>query len=193
MAYDRVPRAKLFHMLRELGCGSRMLSALVAMYVVTLSVMGTAVIESRIGVRQGSPSSCLLFIIFVNGMINLMKSNYGSDGFLQCLHLLVLMDDTVLLSTTRHGMENKLTLMNQFCVNNGMLVNNIKPKFFAIHASVGDREPFRVGEMEVGLGWCDRYSTCIWAVFLPAMGPCRPLLPPTLKPKCVTFLNMCLF
>lgn len=155
MAYDRVPRSRLFHILKELGCGSRMLSALVAMYAVTLSVIGTSVLTSKIGVRQGSPTSCLLFILFVNQMIRLIKSNCGQDGFLQWLHLLVLMDDTVLLSTTRRGMKQKLTLLNEFCVNNGMVVNNMKTKFFVIHASAEDREPFRVGEMVVE--WCDRY------------------------------------
>lgn len=97
----------------------------------------------------------IVYNFFVNFMISLIKSNCSPEGFLQWLHLLVLMDDTVLLSTTRHGMERKLSLLNQFCVNNGMLVNNIKTKFFAIHASVVDREPFRVGEMEVR--WCDSY------------------------------------
>ena len=52
-------------------------------------------------------------------------------------------------------MEHKLELLNQFCVGNGMIVNNLKTKFFVIHASAEDREPFRVGEMAVQ--WCDRY------------------------------------
>ena len=72
-----------------------MLAALVAMYTVTLSVIGTAVVASTIGVRQGSPTSCLLFTLFVNNMINMIKLQCGTDGFLQWLHLLVLMDDTV--------------------------------------------------------------------------------------------------
>ena len=61
MAYDRVPRARLFRMLCELGCGSRMLAALVAVYAATLTVIGNTVIESKIGVRQGSN---IMFIIY---------------------------------------------------------------------------------------------------------------------------------
>ena len=79
----------------------------------------------------------------------MIKLQCGTDGFLQWLHLLVLMDDTVLLSTTRQGMKHKLTLLNKFCLDNGMVVNNVKTKFFAIHPSAGDREPFRVGDMVV--------------------------------------------
>ena len=128
-----------------------MLAALAAMYTVTLSMIGNTTFTSKIGVRQGSPTSCVVFIIFVNSMIKLIKSNC----FLQWLHLLVLMDDIILLLTTRRGMEHKLTLLDQFCLNNGMLVNNFKTKFFTIHASGRDRESFRVGEMVVK--WCDRY------------------------------------
>ena len=156
MAYDRVPRAGLFRMLRDLGCGARMLAALAAMYAETFSVLGTAVLESKIGVRQGSPTSSILFVLYVNSMINIIKSNCEPDGFLQWLHLLVLMDDTVLLSTTRRGMQRKLTLLNDFCNNNGMVVNNAKTKFFTVNPSEHDREPFHAGEIEVQ--WCDRYT-----------------------------------
>ena len=37
-----------------------------------------------------------------------------------------------------------------------MQVNNSKTKFFAIHSSVAERAPVRVGEMVVE--WCDRYT-----------------------------------
>ncbi len=130
MAYDRVPRAGLFRMLRDLGCGARMLTALAAMYTVTLSVLGMTIIESKIGVRQGSPTSCLLFVLYINSMIHGIKSNCEPDGYLQWLHLS--MDDTVLLSTTRRGMQRKLAFLNEFCTNNGMVVNNAKTKFFSL-------------------------------------------------------------
>ena len=62
-AYDLVPRHILFSVLKHLGCGAAMLSVIVAMYSVTQSIIGTAVITTAIGVRQGSPTSCLLFIL----------------------------------------------------------------------------------------------------------------------------------
>lgn len=43
-AYDFVPRVTLFRVLRRLGCGAVMLSVLVAMYNITESLLGTAVI-----------------------------------------------------------------------------------------------------------------------------------------------------
>ena len=69
MAYDRVPRDVLFMILKRIGCGAVMLATLVSMYTVTQSVVGTAVVAATIGVRHGSPTSCILFIIYVNDLI----------------------------------------------------------------------------------------------------------------------------
>ena len=71
-AYDYVPRLNLSMLLKRMGCGATMLLALAAMYRCTNSVMGTAVIATTIGVRQGSPTSCLLFVLYVNVMIQMM-------------------------------------------------------------------------------------------------------------------------
>ena len=105
MAYDRVPRTVLFRILKRLECGTVMLAALISMYTVTHSVIGTAVVTAAIGVRQGSPTSCLLLTTFVNDLITMIKGGCGIDGFHRWLHIIVLMDDTVHLSTTRQGME----------------------------------------------------------------------------------------
>ena len=64
-AYDRVSRGKLIEVLRSRGCGRVMLKAIQAMYTCTKNVLKTAVIDATIGVRQGAPSSCLLFIIYI--------------------------------------------------------------------------------------------------------------------------------
>ena len=74
-AYDRVPRGKLFYVLKLFGCGTVMLSAIIAMYTLTSAVLGSTIIASCIGVRQGSPTSCFLFIIFVEMLIRIVKNN----------------------------------------------------------------------------------------------------------------------
>ena len=63
-AYDRVPRNKLMMCLKKAGCASAMLMALVAMYQVTRSMLGMAVITATIGVRQGSPTSGIPNVMF---------------------------------------------------------------------------------------------------------------------------------
>ena len=82
----------MFRVLKRLGCGVTMLLVLVALHKITHSVIGSAVISATVSVRQGPPTSCLLFIIFVNVLIRLIKQNCGVDDFLAWLHLSLLMD-----------------------------------------------------------------------------------------------------
>ena len=154
-AYDRVPRHVLFGVLRRLGCGSIMLCALIAMYNVTESWIGSVMISVTLGVRQGSPTSCLLFIIFMDDLIRMIKEGNVCDGFLQCLHILVMMDDTVLLSTSRHGMVRKLTQLQNYCTQYGMAINQSKTQFFVINGTSRDVEPMVVDGIAVR--HCDLY------------------------------------
>ena len=82
-AYDKVSRVVLFTILKHLGCGATMLLALIAMYKTTQSIIGTAIITTSVGVRQGSSTSCLLFVIFVNDLIKLVKERYGPERVLK--------------------------------------------------------------------------------------------------------------
>ena len=137
-AYDLVPRGMLFKVLKRLGCGAVMLAALIAIYRVTNSIIGTAIITTTIGVRQGSSTSCLLFILYINDLIKLIKTNCNPDGFLSWLHILVLMDDTVLLATTRESIVHKISLLKQYCDTYGMRINVGKTKFFVICGTAHD-------------------------------------------------------
>ena len=154
-AYDKVPRNMLFTVLKRLGCGAIMLGALIAMYRVTNCVIGSAIVSATIGVRQGSPTSCLLFVLFVNDLIHLIKQNCDVDGFLAWLHVLVLMDDTVLLATTRANMIKKIQLLNRFCETHGMKVNMSKTKFFVIGGNNDDVQAIHIDDLVVE--HCNQY------------------------------------
>ena len=154
-AYDRVPRSLLFSILRKLGCGAVMLAALVDMYSITQSVLGSVSITANLGVRQGSPTSCLLFIIFVDMLIKKVKSKCDNDGFLSWLHLLMLMDDTVILATSRDQLRKKLQLLHEFCEESGMVINEDKTKFMVIHGTDYDRLPMYIGS--IIMKHCNQY------------------------------------
>ncbi len=121
-----------------------MLCVLVAMYSVTVSWVGTTLLMISFWVRQRSPTSCLLFIIFVNYLIREIKEGSDYDGFLHWLHVLVLMDDTVILLTNRQGMLRKLSLMITYCSDYGMIVNQTKTKYMVINGSDADMQPLEV-------------------------------------------------
>ena len=73
-----------------------MMLALMSMYSVTTSILGSTRITSSIGVRQGSPIACLLSVMFDDMFIRKIKQQCGGDGFLKWIHVLMLMDDTYL-------------------------------------------------------------------------------------------------
>ena len=161
-AYDRVPRGKLFNVLKSLGCGVTMILALMSMYSVTTSILGSTTITASIGVRQGTPTSCFLFVMFVDMLIRKMKQQCGDDGFLKWLHVLMLMDDTVIMATSRERLTEKLKYLEEYCDEYGMLVNESKTKFMAILGSDDDRQPIQLPSFTVR--HCDSY-TYLGAVF----------------------------
>ena len=160
-AYDRVPRTYLLNLLKSLGCGFVMLSALTSLFSVTQFLLGATVITAVIGVKQGSPTSCFLFILFVDEFIKLVKERSGLDGFLQWLHLLMLMDDTVLLATSRERLIEKLKLLVWWCDKSGMVINEDKTQFMAFVTTVpGERKPI-VLKLHHGVVWvrhCSEYK-----------------------------------
>lgn len=149
-AYDKVPRDLLLRVLKRLGCGSVMLGAIAATYAGTERVLGYVVFATTVGVRQGTPTSCLLFILFVNDLIKSIKEHCEDDGFLSWLHILVLM-----LATTKERMLHKLRLLKYYCDDYGMKVNEGKTKFFVVGVNEVYMEPLRVAGLEVQ--WLQQY------------------------------------
>ena len=143
-AYDRVPRHKLVEVLRSRGCGRVMLKAIQAMYTCTKNELKAAVIDATIGVRQGAPSSCLLFVIYMDVMVRMIKNAIATDVFLGALHALLLMDDTVVLATSREMCEAKLKVVIQYCQEFGMHLNIKKTKYFVVNGTSNDRTPLDV-------------------------------------------------
>ncbi len=70
-------RKILFDILKRLGCGVMTLKVIIAMYRVTQSVLVMALVTATTGICQGSPTSCVLFIIFVNDLIKMIKENWS--------------------------------------------------------------------------------------------------------------------
>ena len=137
-AYDRVPRNKMVEYMRSIGCGRVMLFALRGMYQCTYNVL-SAVISASAGVRQGAPTSCLLFVIYIDKMIKMIKQVTPVDGFLGSLHALMLMDDTVILATSRDMCVKKLDVVLNYCTEYGMEINERKTKFFVINNEPVDK------------------------------------------------------
>ena len=162
-AYDRVPRHALLETLRRLGCGAVMLYAIYVMYSSTQLIFGTAIITAAIGVRQGSPTSCLLFTLYVNGLIRDLKLMCEPDGFLSWLHCLMLMDDTIIFASNRDAFFKKVKVLVRFCKTTGMVINDDKTKFMVVNGAPEDMEP--IHESGIIIKNCDSY-TYLGSLFL---------------------------
>ena len=133
-AYDRVPRSYLLNLLKELGCGRVMLAALSSMYTVTKFLLGATLITATLGVKQGSPSSCFLFTLFVDELVRCFKE-LPDDSLLEWLHLLVLMDDTVIMATSHEKLCQKLNVLTKWCNRSGMVLNEDKTKYMSFNSN----------------------------------------------------------
>ena len=177
-AYDRVRRHILFRVVQRLGCGSLMLADLIVVYTHTESVLGTTVILLTIGV----------FIIFVDDLIRIIKAGCGLDGFLQRLHMLVLMDDTVIMATRKSSMLGKLTLLQNYCVEYGMQVYQSKTQFFVVYGGARDSEALVAGDLRVE--YCD---SCVYlGSTFTVMAHCLPLSRPTPVPRYLRYSSLSL-
>ena len=82
-------------------------------------------------------------------LIKTVKEKCPPERLIEWLQILTLMDDTVLLSTSRENIYTKLRILKNFCCEYDMRVNNVKTKLFVIIGERCDDEPFGVGEMMV--------------------------------------------
>ena len=155
-AYDRVPRQALLRLLRRLGCGYLMVSALSYLYSDTGMILGSASVAATIGLRQGTPTSCLLFTIFLDEFVHDMKK-LGSDGFLKWIHCFLLMDDTVIFSTNRERAIQKARVLTNFCSRSGMVINPDKTRFMVVNGEDQDRTPMVVSE-DLTITNCSSYT-----------------------------------
>lgn len=78
----------------------------------------------------------------------MIREGSGYDRFLQWIHVFILMDDTVLLSTTRGGILKKISLLHQYCTENGMIENQ-RRNFFVINGMNIDRQPLVVNDLVI--------------------------------------------
>lgn len=158
-AYDKVPRWKLIHELQTRGCGRTMLHAIIALYSGTKFILKSAIISFNMGVLQGASTSGLLFTLYLDRMIDMVKQEYARDGFLGALNILLLMDDTVILATSREKLVGKLTVVMNFCENYGMSVNERKTKFMIINSdNMDERSIHYQGPSSVlNIKYCKNY------------------------------------
>ena len=104
--FDKVSIPLLLKSLIKLGIGSVLFNAIKAMYSATKCVIKSGkklsdVFLTHSGIKQGAPSSVILFIIFMNKFIDIVREKCIGEEVIELLHILLHADDTIILSTDR--------------------------------------------------------------------------------------------
>ena len=132
-AYDHVNRLKLVEYLDSKGCGSVFLKAL-QNSMISSGIIGDELFNTGAGVKQGGNTSCNSFTSYIDPAIDAVNTT-GPDGWLDDIHMFLLMDDTAILATSRENMTRKLVKLETSVDDFGMLFHPSKCQYLTVNAN----------------------------------------------------------
>ena len=136
-AFNKVSRFILFEKLIKLGIGFSMLCTLKTIYTSTTCILSKSnklskQFYTKCGIRQGAPSSSLLFIVFINDLIDYVKNRCIPEILIDTIHILLHADDTVIISTQENLFIQKCNIMLQYFSENKLKLNLGKSGYMVI-------------------------------------------------------------
>lgn len=133
--FDKLERSYIFHKLIQEKVSSKFVNAIQSMYssvkaAVNYNKQLSPSFDSNIGAKQGDPSSSLLFLFFVNDLINNINRNIEGLFSLNDLQLYMLLfaDDTALFAHTPEALQSMLNDLQMYCQTWSLKVNTAKTK-----------------------------------------------------------------
>ena len=130
-AYDKVHRGALARVLRHIGLAENIVSLLTDLMDSSRAAvringeMGDR-FSVETGVPQGDPLSCLLFIIFIEGLVRYISSRqdvHGVDVMGVTIPPALFADDAVASAATPEELQRVLDYANEWCKAWGMIIN----------------------------------------------------------------------
>ena len=142
-AFDKVSRVLLLKKLIKMGIGNCMLQALKRIYLHTTCIIGNAKdaadeFRTYSGIRQGAPSSVLLFILFMDELITFLQRHCVEEPLINTMHCLLHADDTVIICTDRKLFIEKCNRMTQYFDENNLSLNLSKSSYLIINGKEQD-------------------------------------------------------
>ena len=143
-AFDRVSRYKLLKKLVLMGIGKCMLEVLKRMYSNTYCILihgkeYSKIFQTFTGIKQGAVSSALLFIAFINDLVDYLEEHCAPEPLLEDLNCLLHADDTLILSTSRELFIRKCNHMIDYFTLNSLSLNLSKSGFLVIGGENGEK------------------------------------------------------
>ena len=139
-ALDSVSRYLLLQKLIKIGISKCMLACLKALYSYTMCIIKfkgciSGMFRMLRGIRQGAPSSVLLFNAFIDGLFKYLEERCEPDEILNNIHTLIHADDTIVISTNRKQFIDKCNLTIRFFYENKLKMNKGKLWFTVINSN----------------------------------------------------------
>ena len=128
-AFDRVDRDLLFYKLLSMGIGGKVYNCIKNMYdgckaSINLNGHITESFMTEFGVKQGDCLSPTLFGLFVNDMVNDLKTNcVGVHLGDLIIHCLLYADDIALMAESEEDLQRMFDVMHSWCKKWRMKVN----------------------------------------------------------------------
>ena len=143
--FDKVNRYRLLSTLVARGIGYVMLEALKNIYLHTSCIIHfygcfSSTFETLSGIRQGSASSVLLFILFMDGLFPFLRQHCSNERLIKNFHDLVNADDTIIISTQLDQFISKCNYMMDYFVSNSLSLNLDKSSYFIINPTNTDHK-----------------------------------------------------
>ena len=162
-AFDNVSRLLLLKSLLKMGIGVCLFEAIKNMYLVTNCVLKSfnklsEVFNTYTGIKQGAPSSVVLFIIFMDDVINLLKTKCINEEVLQDLYSLFHADDTVVISMQRELFSHKCNVLLYGFKEKKLIINWSKSSYLIINGSKVDHKV----DIKLTAGWLSYESTYVY-------------------------------
>jgi len=138
--YDHVNQLKVIEYLNSRGCGNTFLKVL-QHAMISSGIIGDKLFKTGAMVKQGGNTICNSFTSYIDPTIDPIKT-YGPDGWLEDIHILLLMGDTVILASSRESMEAKLAKLKTSVDDIGMLLHSCQ----YLTLNTNDTTPFMLGD-----------------------------------------------
>ena len=141
-AFDKVSRYQLLKILVFKGIENCLLQVLKRLYLRTFCILSygqdfSHKFRTFSGIRQGAASSVLLFIAFIDDLIDYLKEHCYTEPILGNLHCLLHADYTVIVSTNRELFIQKCNLMLDYLDTNSLSLNLSKSGYIIINGKKG--------------------------------------------------------